>query len=563
MLSQSSNALAFNSLFFIRKVWIFILTLTTNYDPPGNVWYCFDVLSSIAETIWILLFTLSLLIHFYSYHVTSKQSLWSLLCKDPVEAYLFTISCIDLHLSEDRLDARTSSDRLDEFLEIRDSRLLPFNVGVYNNNDDDFPLDEEYYQSKYKNIRLYRIRSEKKKWTSNNADQTIESQSNVRTTTDLQVPLKYNLVVKNINDIDQQFICQSCHLILRQPFQLRCGHRQCQSCIEAQNHSTIHCFSCSEVFTINEVDESKREEHYLTSTHQILLLNVLRRLKSTRGNYDQRHIIEFLKALAIVSNDAAILSNSMQQIAGERDLRQQTLQRHNHEFSMLKILIQNRETDLHRFITIQNALSREILSIEQQLDDKQIISFDGRLKWKIADFQSKLYDARSERQRSIYSPEFYSSKTGYKMCSRLFLNGINDARNTHMSIYFILMLNEYDAILEWPFHYKVKFSLINKDNQHHFVNFFWPDINSICFQRPRLQMNEGYGFEKFISLEEFQQKQDQYIQDDTIFIEIKVDFISKPPENWSDSGQRLLEDEQHIDTIDGDIMQRALFSMHN
>ncbi len=141
---------------------------------------------------------------------------------------------------------------------------------------------------------------------------------------------------------------------------------------------------------------------------------------------------------------------------------------------------------------------------------------------------SFLDDAISERQKSIYSSVFYSSPTGYKMCSRLFMNGVNDACETHISIFFILMRGEYDALLKWPFAFKVSFILLDQstsdDNQCQVSNFFWPDIRSNCFQRPRLEMNEAYGIEKFISLEQFRQNKHRYVQDDTMFIKVEVDF---------------------------------------
>ncbi len=114
------------------------------------------------------------------------------------------------------------------------------------------------------------------------------------------------------------------------------------------------------------------------------------------------------------------------------------------------------------------------------------------------------------------------------MCSRLFLNGVNDACGTHISIFFILMRGEYDAILKWPFVFKVSFTLLDQstsdDNQYHFSDCFWSDIRSNCFQRPRSEMNEAYGIEKFVSLEQFRQNQHRYVQNDTMFIKIKVDF---------------------------------------
>ena len=144
-----------------------------------------------------------------------------------------------------------------------------------------------------------------------------------------------------------------------------------------------------------------------------------------------------------------------------------------------------------------------------------------------------LDDAKSERQRSIYSAVFYSSLTGYKMCLRLFLNGNNEARHSYLSIYSILMRSEYDALLEWPFRFKVTFTLLNQaqseNDQDHFSAFFWPDISSSCFQRPRSNMNDAYGFEKFFSLNELQCHRSSYVRDDTLFIQVAVDFLSVRP----------------------------------
>jgi hypothetical protein len=38
---------------------------------------------------------------------------------------------------------------------------------------------------------------------------------------------------KNKDTINPLYLCRSCSLILREPFQLKCGHRQCKTCIES------------------------------------------------------------------------------------------------------------------------------------------------------------------------------------------------------------------------------------------------------------------------------------------------------------------------------------------
>ena len=169
------------------------------------------------------------------------------------------------------------------------------------------------------------------------------------------------------------------------------------------------------------------------------------------------------------------------------------------------------------------------------------------------------------------------------MRCRLFFNGVNGAWNSYLSIFFLLMRGEYDAILHWPFTFKATFTLIDQskseDNQHHISASFWSNRQSGCFQRPHLEMNDAYGIENFFSFEQFQQNQHRYVLDDTMFIAIEVDFsTSIPPSNKisassieqrnkdfsvlvlpSDSGRRLINDEQHTGTIDDDVMRAIAF----
>lgn len=56
---------------------------------------------------------------------------------------------------------------------------------------------------------------------------------------------------------------------------------------------------------------------------------------------------------------------------------------------------------------------------------------------------------------SFFPAAFYSSKYGYKMCLRLYLNGDGTGRGTHLSLFFVVMRGKCDALLKWPFSQKV------------------------------------------------------------------------------------------------------------
>ncbi|CAF1304360.1 unnamed protein product [Adineta steineri] len=168
--------------------------------------------------------------------------------------------------------------------------------------------------------------------------------------------------------------------------------------------------------------------------------------------------------------------------------------------------------------------SQEI-NIKQKLEDFRDATSNGSLVWKVENFTQKLNDARSGRQISIESPLFYSSPTGYKMCARLHMYGDADAHGTHMSTFLVLLKGEYDAILTWPFNFRVTFCLFDQTGQgYHIVDSFDPDTTSLSVQRPNLNMNIASGIPKFCPLAVIEQSQNYYVRDDTMFIKIKVNF---------------------------------------
>jgi len=54
-------------------------------------------------------------------------------------------------------------------------------------------------------------------------------------------------------------------------------------------------------------------------------------------------------------------------------------------------------------------------------------------------------------------------RNGYKMCIRAYLNGDGSGYKTHLSLFFVVMKGEYDALLKWPFDNKVSMILVGKE----------------------------------------------------------------------------------------------------
>ncbi len=184
----------------------------------------------------------------------------------------------------------------------------------------------------------------------------------------------------------------------------------------------------------------------------------------------------------------------------------------------------------------QNVLTHESIAVKQQLENENKTRTqepDGTTVWRITNVQEKMYDAQSERQTSIYSHPFYTSICGYKLCVRLYLNGDGSARGSHISIFLVILRGQYDALLKWPFSYRISFCLcdqrtvIGTTEPKHAIESFRPDINSTSFHRPCSAMNIASGIPKFFSLNEFNKPENEnlYVVNDTIFIRTLIDFI--------------------------------------
>ncbi|XP_056011331.1 TNF receptor-associated factor 2-like [Ostrea edulis] len=188
-----------------------------------------------------------------------------------------------------------------------------------------------------------------------------------------------------------------------------------------------------------------------------------------------------------------------------------------------KQMIENQEKKIRALE--RNISLKDVALAEQELRIKtlELTTYDGTLIWKISEWSKRRSEAQSNQVTSLYSPIFYSSKNGYKMCARLYPNGDGMGKNTHMSIFFVVMRGNFDALLQWPFSFRVTFMLLDQNNKEHQVDSFRPDPNSSSFKRPTTEMNIASGCPLFIPLSKLDDPSLAYVKEDTMFIKLIVD----------------------------------------
>ena len=155
------------------------------------------------------------------------------------------------------------------------------------------------------------------------------------------------------------------------------------------------------------------------------------------------------------------------------------------------------------------------------VDVTNTTGYNGTFIWKIPEVRKRRGEARSGRTISLYSAPFYTSRHGYKMCLRLYMDGDGSGKGTHFSFFLTLMRGEYDALLPWPFRQTVTLMLLDQDKQKDIFQSFRPDPSSSSFQRPIHEMNVASGCPKFAPLSILDNP--SYVKDDTMFMKCRVD----------------------------------------
>ncbi|NXH49710.1 TRAF1 factor, partial [Dicaeum eximium] len=176
--------------------------------------------------------------------------------------------------------------------------------------------------------------------------------------------------------------------------------------------------------------------------------------------------------------------------------------------------------ELHRCLTQKDA---GLSSLHKSLLFSEQASYDGIFLWKITEVGRKLQDSVTGRTVSLYSPAFYTARYGYKVCLRVYLNGDGTGKGTHMSLFFVVMKGDYDALLPWPFRHKVTFMLLDQNNREHIIDAFRPDLSSASFQRPVNDMNVASGCPMFLPLAKLQSPRHAYVREDTLFLKCIIE----------------------------------------
>ncbi|XP_015486757.1 TNF receptor-associated factor 3 isoform X4 [Parus major] len=433
----------------------------------------------------------------------------------------------------------------------------------------------------------------------------------------IYVPEQGGYKEKFVNAVEDKYKCEKCHLILCNPKQTECGHRFCETCMNALlRSSSPKCTACQESIVKDKVfkdnccrrellalqiycrNENKGCKEQLSLGQLLMHLRtdcqfeelpcpradckekILRKdlpdhvektckYRETTCKYCksqvpmimlQKHedtdcpcvmvscphkcsVKTLMRSERVIDSQAEKLKELDKEI---RPFRQNWEEADSMKSSVESL--QNRVTELESVdktagqgarntSLLETQLSRhdQMLSVHDiRLADMDLrfqvletASYNGVLIWKIRDYKRRKQEAVMGKTLSLYSQPFYTGYFGYKMCARVYLNGDGMGKGTHLSLFFVIMRGEYDALLPWPFKQKVTLMLMDQGpSRRHLGDAFKPDPNSSSFKKPTGEMNIASGCPVFVAQTVLENG--TYIKDDTIFIKVIVDTSDLP-----------------------------------
>ena len=133
------------------------------------------------------------------------------------------------------------------------------------------------------------------------------------------------------------------------------------------------------------------------------------------------------------------------------------------------------------------------------------------------------YSKRKHFGNIYYSPPFTTSPRGYKFCFKMYANGYDSGKGSHIAIRVVIMKGDHDEHLKWPFTGNFFVEVLNwKEDKEHHKETFTIDTNNGFDKVTRGEYGNEYGFKDFIPQSSLSPSNNiQYLYQDCICVRVR------------------------------------------
>ena len=151
----------------------------------------------------------------------------------------------------------------------------------------------------------------------------------------------------------------------------------------------------------------------------------------------------------------------------------------------------------------------------------------------VCEFTLNEFSKRKQFDNMFYSPSFYTHQHGYKMCLRVYANGNDSGKDTHVSVYAQLMAGDNDDHLQWPFVGDIEFVLLNwREDKRHYKKSVSIDRFDGLVRVLEGDYGKSWGLPQFIlhsSLHYNRSTNTEYLLNDSLCLQVKEVAVYSTP----------------------------------
>ncbi|MBO9496346.1 hypothetical protein J7438_20015 [Thalassotalea sp. G20_0] len=139
--------------------------------------------------------------------------------------------------------------------------------------------------------------------------------------------------------------------------------------------------------------------------------------------------------------------------------------------------------------------------------------------WRIDGVQSWLADAATKKDQSHYCPAVYTTD---RYCVSGQLSSYEQASaKGFLGVYIAVWKGQYDEQIHWPMNKVITVSLVNQNDPAKRAGGMFASEEKPSFQKPQKRVNSGWGFSKFLALNDLSNP--EIVQNDSLLITIKLE----------------------------------------
>jgi hypothetical protein len=244
-------------------------------------------------------------------------------------------------------------------------------------------------------------------------------------------------------------------------------------------------------------------------------------LQKSLNEPNQRALTEYLERIDSLIQEIDRVINDCVRLNSDRQIEVTKINEIRAQSKNIKESFDNTTKlieSLHQILANMNKLLDEIKS--KPMTGPKLLSSDNTYTWKLS------FLALINNGHGMQSEPVHTSQSGYRIALACEIHMDEKYQKRYVSVSFMILPGEFDAILSWPFQFPITLTLVDltavKKHIHHSIPL---NVRTEAFDRPLGNAITPFKIGQFCSVD-ILEKNNNYIQDGSMYIQMHINFAA-------------------------------------